>query len=105
MATSGVFTAGADGSFTGAITALAGERKGPVSHLRRDDPRQAPDYRIACGGAGLGAAWKKANKDSHAALSVRLDDLSFGAAIDAALAVMEGVYSLVWSRSNGHKAH
>ncbi|NQE61510.1 hypothetical protein E1H18_1766 [Caulobacter sp. RHG1] len=32
------------------------------------------------------------------------DDLPFGAAINCALAVIDAVHSLIWSRSNGHKA-
>jgi uncharacterized protein (DUF736 family) len=104
MATIGAFTANADGSFTGVITTLAINLKKvqfrPVGEKTSD---KSPDYRIACGSADLGAAWKKTSKDNNDYLSVRLDDPSFGAAINAALVVMDGVHTLVWSRGNGHK--
>ncbi|PVM92773.1 DUF736 domain-containing protein [Caulobacter endophyticus] len=104
MATIGTFTANADGSFTGAINTLAINLKKvqfrPVAEKSSD---KAPDFRITAGLADLGAAWKKTSKDNNAYLSVRLDDPSFGHAINAALVVIDDVHTLVWSRSTGPK--
>ncbi len=38
-------------------------------------------------------------RDNNEYLSVKLDDLSFGEPVNAALVVIDGVHSLVWSRS------
>jgi uncharacterized protein (DUF736 family) len=104
MATIGTFTANADGSFTGAIHTLAINLKAvqirPVSEKPGD---KSPDFRVFAGKAELGAAWKKTSRDNNDYLSVKLDDPSFGAAINVALVVIEGVHTLVWSRSNGPK--
>jgi uncharacterized protein (DUF736 family) len=104
MATIGTFTLNADGSYTGAIYTLAINLKKvqfrPVTEKSSD---KSPDFRVTAGNADLGAAWKKVSKDNNDYLSVRLDDPSFGNAINAALVVIDGVHTLVWSRSNGHK--
>jgi uncharacterized protein (DUF736 family) len=104
MATIGTFTANADGSFTGAIYTLAINLKKvqfrPVTEKSSD---KSPDFRVTAGNADLGAAWKKTSKDNNEYLSVRLDDPSFGNAINAALVVIDGVQTLVWSRSTGPK--
>ena len=104
MATIGTFTANADGSFTGAINTLAINLKTvrltPVTEKAND---KSPDFRITAGRANLGAAWKKTSKDNNDYLSVKLDDPSFGHAINAALVVIDGEHTLVWSRSNPPK--
>ncbi|ADG11026.1 DUF736 domain-containing protein [Caulobacter segnis] len=103
MATIGTFIANADGSFTGAINTLALNLK--TVQIRPADKvsDKSPDFRITAGKANLGAAWKKTSKDNNDYLSVKLDDPSFGAAINAALVVIEGVHTLVWSRSTSAK--
>jgi uncharacterized protein (DUF736 family) len=102
MATIGVFTPNADGSFSGSIHSLALNLKAvqfrPVTEKAGD---KSPDFRVYAGKAELGAAWKKTSKDNNDYLSVKLDDPSFGAAINAALVVIDTVHCLVWSRSNG----
>ena len=55
------------------------------------------------GKAELGAAWKKTSKDKNDYLSVKLDDPSFPAAINAAAVVIDGVHSLARSRGNAPK--
>jgi hypothetical protein len=55
------------------------------------------------GGGDLDAARKRVPEVNNVHLSLCLDDPSFGNAIHAALVVIDGVHSLVWSRSNGHK--
>ena len=102
MATIGIFTANADGSFTGDIDTLALKLKKVQIRPVADKPSdKAPDFRITCGKADLGAAWTKTSRDKNVYQSVRLDDPSFGQAINAALVEIEGVPTLVWSRSTG----
>ena len=104
MSTIGAFTANADGSFTGEIHTLAINLKKVQIRPVADKPSdKSPDFRITAGAANLGAAWKKTSKDNNEYLSVKLDDPSFGAAINAALVVFETVHTLVWSRSTGPK--
>jgi uncharacterized protein (DUF736 family) len=104
MSTIGTFTASADGSFTGDIDTLALKLKKVQIRPVTDKPSdKSPDYRITCGRANLGAAWTKTSKDGNVYRSVKLDDPSFGAAINAALVDIEGVQTLVWSRSTGPK--
>ena len=102
MATIGTFQAHADGSFSGAIHSLAINLKTvqfrPVADKSGD---KGPDFRVFAGKAEIGAAWKKTSRDKNQYLSVKLDDPSFGAAVNAALVVIDEVHSLVWSRSNG----
>ena len=104
MATIGTFTAHADGSFSGAIRTLTIDLKTvqfrPVTDKAGD---KSPDFRVFAGKAELGAAWKKTSRENNDYLSVKLDDPSFAAAINAALVVINGAHSLVWSRSNGPK--
>jgi len=104
MSTIGTFTANADGSFTGEIHTLAINLKKVQVRPITDKPSdKSPDFRITSGAANLGAAWRKTSKDNNPYLSVKLDDPSFGAAINAALVVIDEVHTLVWSRSNGPK--
>ncbi len=104
MATIGTFTANADNSFSGAIHTLSINLKAVQFRPVTDKPGdKSPDFRVFAGKAELGAAWKKTSKDKNDYLSVKLDDPSFPAAINAALVVIDGVHSLVWSRSNAPK--
>lgn len=104
MATIGTFTAHADGSYAGTIHTLAIDLKKvqfrPVTEKSSD---KSPDFRVTCGNADLGAAWKKVSKDDKPYLSVRLDDPSFGAAINCGLFEIDGVHTLAWSRNTGPK--
>ncbi|MGH1557418.1 DUF736 domain-containing protein [Caulobacter segnis] len=104
MSTIGIFTANADGSFTGDIDTLALKLKKvqirPVADKASDNH---PDYRITCGKANLGAAWLKTSEAGKVYRSVRLDDPSFGRPIDAILIEVDKVETMIWSRSNGSK--
>ncbi|GGZ32611.1 DUF736 domain-containing protein [Asticcacaulis endophyticus] len=63
----------------------------------------APTHRIYAGKAEIGVAWSKlARADNRPYLSVKLDDPSFPAAINANLFKDDhgdDTYSLIWSRS------
>ena len=86
MATIGTFTANADNSFSGAIHTLSINLKAvqfrPVTDKAGD---KSPDFRVFAGKAELGAAWKKTSRDNNDYLSVKLDDPSFPAAINASV--------------------
>jgi uncharacterized protein (DUF736 family) len=102
MATIGAFTANADGSFSGSIRTLTLNVKTVQIRPCEKTAERGPDYRVFAGQTEFGAAWKKTSKDNNDYLSVKLDDLSFGEPVNAALVVIDGVHSLVWSRST-HK--
>jgi len=99
MATIGTFTANADGSFSGAIRTLTLNVKAVQIRPCEKTAERGPDFRVFAGGTEFGAAWKKTSRDNNEYLSVKLDDLSFGEPVNAALVVIDGVHSLVWSRS------
>jgi len=71
-------------------------RLNPIERSSRD----APDFRIMSGMAEVGAAWNATSGDEEPYISVKLDDPSFNAPINAALwpTAVEGDYDLVWSR-------
>ncbi|MBI1686797.1 DUF736 domain-containing protein [Caulobacter hibisci] len=102
MATIGTFTIRENGAYTGSIDTLTIKLKAvefrPVTEKTSD---KSPDFRVYAGKADLGAAWKKVSKDEKDYLSVKLDDPSFSSAVNAALVDLDGVLTLVWSRSNG----
>ena len=65
----------------------------------------APSHRIFVGRAEIGAAWSKRSAEDRDYLSVKLDDPSFNAPIDANLFDDEDGdgFTLIWSR--GRKAN
>ncbi|MDR6624500.1 DUF736 domain-containing protein [Caulobacter segnis] len=99
MATIGTFTANADGSFSGSIRTLTLNVKNVRIRPCEKTGERGPDYRVSAEGADLGAAWKKTSKDNNEYLSMKLDDISFGEPVNAALVVIDGEHTLVWSRS------
>jgi hypothetical protein len=104
MANIGAFTLRENGSYTGAIETLAIKVKAVEFRPVDDKPSdKSPDFRAYAGKVELGAAWKKMSRDEKPYLSVKLDDPSFAAPINAALVDIDGVQTLVWSRSNGSK--
>lgn len=99
MATIGTFTAHANGSYSGAIRTLTLNVKSVEIRPSEKTGERSPDYRVFAGPVPLGAAWKKTSRDNNEYLSVKLDDLSFSEPVNAALVVIDGVHTLVWSRS------
>ena len=98
MATIGAFAKFEDGSIHGDIKTLTLNVKAAVFRPAEKDNDKAPDYRIFAGQTEFGAAWKETSSDNRPYLSVKLDDPSFPAAINAALVETDGAHSLVWSR-------
>lgn len=78
------------------LTVRMQARLSPIERVSKD----APDFRVTSNGAEVGAAWSAVSDDGEPYISVKLDDPSFPAPINAALwpAEKEGEYALVWSR-------
>src|SRR5215470_12885732 len=87
MSNIGSFTKQEDG-FAGTLRTLAFNDK-------------APDYRVFAGVTEIGAAWKRQSKANKAYLSVRLDDPSLAAPVNARLVDGEDGSTLYWTRRDG----
>ena len=97
MSNIGTFTKQEDG-FNGTLRTLAFNVKVRIVPIPKDNDK-GPDYRVLAGAMEIGAAWKRQSKANKAYLSVRLDDPSFAAPVNARLVDGEdGTVSLYWSR-------
>jgi uncharacterized protein (DUF736 family) len=98
MAIIGEFTSNGN-AITGNVRTLTVSMKARLNPIERTS-RDAPDFRIMSGMAEVGAAWNQISTDGEPYISVKLDDPSFPAPINAALwpAEKEGEYTLVWNR-------
>jgi uncharacterized protein (DUF736 family) len=98
MAIIGTFTKQENGGYTGTIQTLTTNVHVTFEPAaKRGD--KSPDYRITCGLADHGAAWKHTGEHGEY-LAVQLDDPSFGASVNCRL-VKTGVekgYNLIWER-------
>jgi uncharacterized protein (DUF736 family) len=102
MATIGTFTKSQDG-YTGTVSTLTLDAKVQVRPAEKTSDK-APDFRIFAGRAEIGAAWKKTSNEGRGYLSMKFDDPSLPAPIQANLFEMEGgEYELIWSRPNGKR--
>lgn len=98
MTTIGTFSKAKDGSFHGAIRTLALSLKAvDIRPLARSGD-SGPDYRVSTGSTDLGAAWTVTKPDKPECLSVRLDDPSFPAPVNALLVQAADGYELRWTR-------
>jgi len=70
MATIGTFTKNETGGFSARSRTLTLNVQGAVPP-RREDERQAPDFRSSAGQTEFGAAWKQISKDGRDYLSVK----------------------------------
>ncbi|EUB98290.1 protein of unknown function DUF736 [Rhizobium sp. CF080] len=99
MAIIGTFTSTENG-FSGSIRTLALNVKARIGRI--ENPSDAgPHFRVYAGNVELGAAWQKRSAESDREyLSVKLDDPSFPAPINARLTEVNGEdgYHLIWSR-------
>jgi uncharacterized protein (DUF736 family) len=99
MSNIGTFTKQEDG-FAGTLRTLAINVKVKFVPVAKDSDK-APDYRVLAGALEIGAAWKRQSKANKAYLSVRLDDPSFPAPVNARLVDTEdGGATLYWTRRN-----
>jgi len=98
MAIIGNFTATGN-VISGTVRTLSVNMKARLNPIERTS-RDAPDFRIMSGMAEVGAGWNATSNDGEPYISVKLDDPSFNAPINAALwpSQGEGEYDLVWNR-------
>ncbi len=97
MSTIGTFSKQEDG-FNGTLHTLAFNVKVKIVPITKNKD-QGPDYRVLAGAMEIGAAWKRQSKANKPYLSVKLDDPSFAAPVNARLVDSEdGNVNLYWSR-------
>ncbi|MGK6316867.1 DUF736 domain-containing protein [Neorhizobium sp. DT-125] len=99
MATIGSFISNGTG-FTGIIKTLNLSVRAQLVRIERTS-EDAPDYRIFAGNVEFGAGWIKTAKESERDyVSVKLDDPSFPAPIQAKLVQVAGeeALQLIWDR-------
>ena len=97
MTTIGNFTKQED-SFNGTLRTLAFNVKVKIVPITKDNDK-GPDYRVLAGAMEIGAAWKRQSKANKQYLSVKLDDPSLPAPVNARLIDAEdGSVNLYWTR-------
>jgi len=98
MAVIGNFTTNGN-VISGQVRTLTVSMKARLNPIERTS-RDAPDFRIMSGMAEVGAGWNSNSTDGEPYISVKLDDPSFNAPINAALwpNQTDGDYDLVWNR-------
>jgi uncharacterized protein (DUF736 family) len=97
MATIGTFTKQDDG-FNGTLRTLSLNVKCKFVPITKDSGT-GPDYRVFVGAMEIGAAWKRQSKANREYLSVKLDDPTFPAPVNARLVDGDdGNLNLFWSR-------
>ncbi len=83
-------------------------RQAGLCIAKQNSPLQPPStaFRVTSGAAEVGAGWNSVSANGEPYISLKLDDPSFNAPINAALwpAEKEGDYVLVWSRPNREAA-
>jgi len=99
MSIIGTFAKQEDG-FNGTLKTLAFNVKVKIVPITKENDK-GPDYRVLAGAMEIGAAWKRQSKANRYYLSVKLDDPSFPAPVNARLIETEdGGASLYWTRRN-----
>ena len=97
MSNIGTFTKQEDG-FNGTLRTLAFSVKVKIVPIVKDNDK-GPDYHVLAGAMEIGVAWQRQSKANKAYLSVRLDDPSFAAPVNARLVDAEdGSAVLYWTR-------
>ena len=97
MSRIGTFTKLDDG-FNGSLQTLSLNVKCKIVPINTTQDK-GPDYRVLAGPLEIGAAWKRQTSANRAYLSVKIDDPSFPAPVNARLIdEQDGSSSLYWSR-------
>jgi len=97
MSTIGSFTKH-DQGYVGSLQTLAFNVKVKIVPAPKDNDK-APDYLVFAGAMEIGAAWKRQSAANKAYLSLKLDDPSFAAPVNARLVDSEnGGATLYWNR-------
>jgi uncharacterized protein (DUF736 family) len=97
MTSIGTFTRQDDG-FNGTLRTLAFSVNLKIVPIAKGK-ENGPDYRVLAGATEIGAAWKRQSAANKTYLSMRLDDPSFAAPVNARLVDAEdGTAILYWNR-------
>ena len=100
MSAIGTFTKTGDG-FNGTIQTLAFNVKAKIVAVVKEGDN-GPDYRVTANGLEIGAGWKRQSSANKAYISLKLDDPSFAAPVNARLIDSDsGSSTLYWSRRSG----
>lgn len=97
MATIGTFTKQDNGGYTGALATLTVQAKVSIAPVKKTGDK-SPDFRVYASNVEIGAAWSQKTNEGKTYLTVKLDDPSFVAPINARLVETDKGYSLVWTR-------
>ena len=93
----GTFTKN-DDSYVGNLRTLTFNVKVNILPLPKE-AEKAPDYRVVAGELEIGAAWKRQTSGQKEYLSVKLDDPTFAAPVNARLIAGEGGSAMLhWTR-------
>ncbi|MCI0429125.1 MAG: DUF736 domain-containing protein [Rhodospirillales bacterium] len=95
MTTIGLFVKTAHG-YRGTLRTLMLDTKLTIVEIEKQG--DGPDYRVFAGQAEVGAGWKCTDQACGDYVSLRLDDPTFAAPINANLTEIDGEYCLIWSR-------
>jgi uncharacterized protein (DUF736 family) len=98
----GTFTRNEDGYF-GNIRTLTLDAKHVILPARDAAAENAPDHRVFCDAAEVGAAWDRTGEKAGAYLSVVIDDPSFVQPIRASLFRSDAendLWTLHWNRQS-----
>ncbi|WP_296595508.1 DUF736 family protein [Phenylobacterium sp.] len=98
MTTIGTFSQAEDGSFHGAIRTLTLNVKAVTIRPIERTGDKAPDHRVLAGPTDIGAAWTVTRPGKPPCLSVRIDEPSLPAPLNALLVEANGAHQLRWSR-------
>lgn len=98
MTTIGHFIQTPDGAYRGALRTLTLNVKAVEIRPVERNGDKAPDHRVTAGPLELGAAWTVTRPGKPTCLSVRLDDPSLPAPLQALLVPADDGHDLVWTR-------
>ena len=97
MSIIGTFTKNGDG-YNGTLQTLSFNVKVKIAAIPKEND-SAPDYRVTAGAMEIGAGWKRQSAANKPYISVKLDDPSFAAPVNARLVEADnGTAQLYWSR-------
>jgi uncharacterized protein (DUF736 family) len=87
-----------DEDFNGTLQTLAFNVKVRIVAVAKESDK-APDYRILAGSMEIGAAWKRQSANHKPYLSVKIDDPTLPAPVNARLIDVDGsTATLYWTR-------
>ena len=97
MSSIGTFTKNGDG-YNGTLQTLAFNVKVKIIAVAKEG-ESSPDYRVTASGLEIGAGWKRQSAANKPYVSLKLDDPSFAAPVNARLVDADnGTALLYWTR-------